>query len=312
MKAVIAHKFGGPEVLKLEDVPVPEPKNGEILIEVRAVSVNPVDFKMRSGKFGRGKVTLPVTLGRDVAGTVKKIGAGVDRVQVGEEVYAFLSELSGGYAQYALAKSNEVAPKRSSLDYVEAAAVPLAAITAWQGLFDHGSLQAGQTVLIHGASGGVGLFAIQFAKNKGATVIATAGPDHIDVLREMGADQAIDHKNEKFEDKAKNVDLVLDLIGGETQDRSWQTLRKGGILVSTLGEPPAEKAIEYDVTAKGFMAQPKTEQLVEIGRLIDAGTVKVVISKTFPLAQVAAAHEELEKNHTSGKIVLLVPEAAAA
>jgi NADPH:quinone reductase-like Zn-dependent oxidoreductase len=312
MKAMRTNKFGGPEVLQLEDIPTPEPKNGEILIEVRAAGVNPVDFKMRAGTFKKAKIQLPTTLGRDAAGVVKKIGAGVDSVRVGDEVYAYLGAYNGGYAQYAIAKTNEVAPKPKSLDFVKAAAVPLAATTAWQGLFDQGGLKAGQTVLIHGASGGVGLFAIQFAKAKGATVIATAGTDHIDLLRQMGADQVIDYKKEKFEDKVKDLDLVLDLIGGETLERSWQTLKKGGTLVSTLEAPSPEEAAKYGVTGKTFMAQPKSEQLAEFGRLIDAGTVKVLVSKTFPLEQVGAAHEELEKHHTSGKIVLLVPEAEAA
>lgn len=312
MKAIRTNNFGGPEVLKLEDIPTPQPRDGEILIEVRAAGVNPVDFKMRSGTFTKAKIVLPITLGRDAAGIVKKIGPGVNHVREGDEVYAYLGALNGGYAQYALAKSNEFAPKPASLDFVNAAAVPLAATTAWQGLFDHGGLKAGQTVLIHGASGGVGLFAIQFAKAKGAKVLATAGTDHIDLLRQMGADQAIDYRKEKFEDKARNVDLVLDLVGGETLERSWQTLRKGGTLVSTLEVPSTAKASQYGVTAKNFMAQPKSDQLAEFGRLIDAGTVKVLVSKTFPLAQVAAAHKELEQHHTSGKIVLLVPEAKAA
>ncbi len=312
MIAIRTHEFGGPEVLKLEEIPMPEPKNGEILIHVRAVSVNPIDYKIRSGKYTRANIKLPVTLGRDVAGVVQKIGSGVNHVRVGDEVYAFLGALSGGYAEYALAKSNEVAQKPASLDFVNAAAVPLAATTAWQGLFDHGDLKAGQVVLIHGASGGVGLFAIQFAKTKGAKVVATAGTEHVDLLRRLGADEVIDYQKEKFEQKAKNLDLVLDLIGGETQDRSWQTLKKGGTLVSTLGPPSPDKAAQYGVTAKSFMAQPKTEQLAEIGRLIDAGRVKVFVSKTFPLNQVGAAHAELEKHHTAGKIVLLVPEAQAA
>ena len=296
----------------LEELPIPEPDDGEILIQVRAVSVNPVDFKIRSGGYTRAKITLPFTPGRDVAGVVKKTGSGVNRVRAGDEVYAYLGALSGGYAEYALAKSNEFSLRPESLDFVNAAAVPLAATTAWQGLFDHGGLQAGQTVLVHGASGGVGLFAVQFAKTKGARVIATAGTDHVDILRRLGVDEVIDYRKEKFEEKAKNVDLVLDLIGGETQDRSWQTLKKGGRLVSTLGAPSPEKASQYGVTAKNFMAQPKAEQLEEIGRLIDAGSVKVFVAKTFPLDQVGAAQEELEKQHTSGKIVLLVSQAQAA
>jgi NADPH:quinone reductase-like Zn-dependent oxidoreductase len=312
MNAVIIRSFGGPEVLENTDLPRPKPTNGEVLIRVRAASVNPVDYKIRSGSYVKTAIKLPLVPGRDVAGTIEAVGRGVSDFAVGDEVYAFLGSHSGGYAQFAIAREREVAPKPKSLDFVKAAAVPLAAITAWQALFDHGGLQRGERVLIHGAAGGVGHLAVQFAKAKGATVVATGSTEDMKFLTSLGADKVIDYKKERFEDRVDPVDLVIDLVGGETQDRSWNVLKPGGRMVSTLQQPSEQKARAQNVRVKVFMAEPRQEQLVEIGKLIDAGKVRVQVSRTRTLNEAPQAHEELENEHSTGKLVLTVPAAAGS
>jgi len=305
MKAIRIHSFGGPEVLSLEDINRPQPADGEVVIKVRAAGVNPVDYKIRGGSM-KGDITLPTTLGRDVSGVVEAVGRGVKGTEVGDEVYAFLGSHSGGYAEFAVAKAEEMAPKPASLDYVHAAAVPLAATTAWQALFDHGKLQRGQRVLIHGAGGGVGHFAVQFAKARGATVIATGAPEDMELLRRLGADEVINYEKERFENRAKDIDLVIDLIAGDTQERSWNVLKDGGKIISTLKPPSEQKAAEHHAKAEAFYAEPRRDELIEIGRMIDAGKVSVVVEKTFPLARARLAHEKMESEHSRGKLVLEV------
>ncbi len=293
-------------MLEPAELPRPQPAEGQVLIHVHAAGVNPVDYKIRSGSYSKSDIKLPLVLGRDVSGTIEALGRGVTGYKVGDEVYAFLGSHSGGYAQFAIAKENEVALKPKTLDHVKAAAVPLAATTAWQGLFDHGGLHAGQRVLIHGAAGGVGHFAVQFAKAKGATVVATGAEQDQALLEELGADEVIDYKHQRFEHQVSDIDLVLDLIAGETQDRSWAVLRRGGAIVSTLQQPSEEQAKAYDARAKVFMAEPRHEQLVEIAKLIDEGKVRVLVNHTHPLNEVRRVHEELEHEHTTGKLVLTV------
>ena len=199
-------------------------------------------------------------------------------------------------------------PSRRGSPHIQAAAVPLAALTAWQGLFDHGHLEAGQTVLIYGGSGGVGHFAIQFAKIKGATILTTVSAQNLKLVGELGADRAIDYQSQRFEEFARDVDLVLDLVGGATQERSWSVLKPGGVLVSALGEPSRERAIQHKTRGVGYRAQANAGQLAEIGRLIDQGKVRPVIMATYPLAEARQAHERLERGHVRGKIVLVVTE----
>jgi len=306
MNAIVIRSFGGPEVLEPAELPRPQPAEGQVLIHVRAAGVNPVDYKIRSGSYSKNDIKLPLVLGRDVSGTIEAVGRGVTDYKVGDEVYAFLGSHSGGYAQFAIAKENEIALKPKTLDHVKAAAVPLAATTAWQGLFDHGGLHAGQRVLIHGAAGGVGHFAVQFAKVRGATVVATGAEQDQALLKELGADEVIDYEHQRFEHQVSDIDLVLDLIAGETQDRSWAVLRRGGAIVSTLQQPSEEQAKAYDARAKVFMAEPRHEQLVEIAKLIDDGKVRVLVNHTHPLNEVRRVHEELEHEHTTGKLVLTV------
>ena len=304
MQAIRIHHFGGPEVLQLDEIDKPGAEGGKLRIRVAAASVNPVDYKIRKGGYPRvTESSLPITLGRDVAGVVETAAGDF---KVGDEVYAHLDWADGGYADYAVVIPGGAAAKPKTLDMVAAAGVPLAATTAWQGLFDHGGLKAGQSVLIHGGAGGVGGFAVQFAKAKGAHVIATASGDGLRTVRGYGADEVVDHEKQRFEDVAHDVDLVFDVIGGETQDRSFAVLKPGGALISTVQEPDKARAAEKHLKAERYMATPNGGQLAEIAALIDAGKVKVEVARTFPLAQAADAHCFLENEHPHGKVVLIV------
>jgi NADPH:quinone reductase-like Zn-dependent oxidoreductase len=305
--AVRLPEFGDLDVLSLENVAIPQPVDDEILVRVRAASVNPVDGKTREGKFPPvSEDKLPLILGRDLAGTIEAVGTRAhNMLSKGQEVFAFIGTERGAQSDYVVVKATEFTAVPDGLDLIHAAAVPLAALTAWQGLFDHGGLEAGQTVLIHGGAGGVGHFAIQLAKAKGATVLTTCSAEDRDFVLELGADTAIDYRNERFEDVARDVDVVFDLVGGETQDRSWAVLREGGIIVSTLQQPDEAKAAEHKArAAPRYMATPNAAQLEEIAKLIADGKVKVVVSQTFPLEEVKAAQERLEQGHIRGKVVL--------
>jgi NADPH:quinone reductase-like Zn-dependent oxidoreductase len=305
MDAIRIESFGGPEKLQLQRVPVPVPGAGEILLKVHAASVNPVDYKIRSGKYPAVKEDkLPYTIGRDVCGLVEASKS--SRFAEGDSLYGVPGIERGGYAQYVVLKEDEAAHKPATLDDVTAAAVPRAGLTAWQGLFRYGELKAGQRVLIHAGSGGVGHFAIQFAKAKGAYVITTVSAKHVDFVRALGADEVIDYKKQQFENTVSGIDMVFDLIGGETQERSWTVLKKGGILVSTLNAPSPEKAAEYGVRGTRFTVMETGSELSEIADLIDGGKVKPKVSKTFALNDVASAHRLIEEGHTDGKIVLIV------
>jgi NADPH:quinone reductase-like Zn-dependent oxidoreductase len=308
MKAVVIHEYGGPEALKYEDIPRPEPKDDELLIRVIAAGVNPVDGMVRSGMFG-GNREFPIILGGDVAGIVEKVGSKITKFKAGDPVFAYVSlNNSGGYAQYALATERELAPKPKSLTYVEAAAVPIVAITAWQALVDKAKLSAGQIVLIHGGSGGVGSFAIQIAKARGAKVIATASTRNQDFLKELGADVAIDYTKQKFEDVSKDVDVVLDSIGGDTLDRSYGVVKKGGIIVSLVARPKEAELEKHGIRGATLNAEPDSEELAEIGKLIDDKKIKAIVSQTFPLSEARKAQEQVATGHTRGKIVLKIAD----
>jgi NADPH:quinone reductase-like Zn-dependent oxidoreductase len=307
MHAIRIHKFGGADVLRMDEIPVPEPKDNEMVVRVIAASVNPVDYKIRSGKYPAVKQEqLPKVLGRDLAGVVESVGAKVRKFRRGDNVYAMLGRDIGGYAEYALVTEDEAARKPERLDFQQAAAVPLAALTAWQGLFDQGDLKAGERVLIHGGAGGVGHFAIQFAKAKGAWVATTVSGGDMDLARELGADHAIDYKAEKFEERVKNIDVVYDLIGGDTQKRSFAVLKEGGRLISTLQKPDEAALKSHHARGGHYMAKPDAAELEEIAKLIDTGKVEVVINATYPLEDVARAHTHMENDHIQGKVVLQV------
>lgn len=307
MKAVRIQAFGGPEVLKLDEIALPVLKPGELLIRVAGAGINPVDYKIRQG--GYPKVTqaqLPITLGRDVAGVVHNSGDQTSQYKVGEEVYALLEWTLGGYAEYAAVPAAHCAYKPSSLTLRDSGAVPLAALTAWQGIFDHGGLRAGQRILIHGGAGGVGHFAVQLAKSSGAYVATTVSAPDTGFMRALGADMVIDRHAQRFEDVAKDMDVVYDLIGGETRARSWGVLKRGGVLVSTLGQPDKMQADSLGVRAQGYTAQPSAAQLTQIRERLDTGKVKAVITRTFAFAEAAQAHRYLEQEHPRGKIVFAV------
>ena len=310
MKAIVVHEYGGPEALKLEDVPIPEPKENEILVKVIAAGVNSFDGVLRSGKYAKiFKMQLPWIPGYDIAGTVEKVGGKVSKFKVGDPVYAFISIPSGGgYAEYALAKQNQVALKPATISSAEAAGVPSVALTAWQALVDKANVQSGQTVLIHGASGGVGLFAIPIAKIRGAKVIATASTANQDFLKQLGADVAIDYKTQKFEEIAKDVDVVVDGVGGETLARSYPIVKKGGVLVSLVGRVDQAQLDKHGIRGVSLEAETNGEQLAQIGRLIDEKKIKVIISETFPLADAAKAEAKADTGHARGKIVLKVAD----
>jgi NADPH:quinone reductase-like Zn-dependent oxidoreductase len=306
MKAIVIHAFGSADVLKLEELPMPVPKADEVLVRVNAASVNPVDYKTRSGKYPAVKQEqLPLVLGRDISGVVEQCGSAVSKFKKGTEVYAMLDREHGGYAEYVIVKEQDLAAKPENLNFIEAAAVPLAAVTAWQGLFDHGGLRSGQHVLIHGGAGGVGHMAVQCAKARGARVSTTASKEDLEFVRSLGADQVID-KDKPFEKSVTDVDLVFDLVDGDTQERSWAVLKQGGTMVSTLSQPSEQKAKARAARAEHYMAQPDAGELREIGALIDAGTVRPHIEAVFRLTDAGAAQRRLEAKHNRGKIVLQV------
>jgi NADPH:quinone reductase-like Zn-dependent oxidoreductase len=305
MHAVRIHEFGGTEVLKYEEAPRPVPAAGEVLIKVHAAGINPVDWKIRGGAFGAG--SFPMILGYDVSGTIEAVADDADRFKVGDEVYAYLPlQKGGGYAEYVAAEESIVAAMPKSVDHAHAAAVPLAALTAWQALIDIAKLTEGQTVLIHAGAGGVGHFAVQIAKAHGAKVIATASKDNHEFLSSLGADQVIDYKTQKFEELVKNVDVVLDPIGGDTQERSIGVLKKGGYLVSIVQPPNQAKLKEAGISGSVFLVQPDGEQLAKLAALIDEGKIKPHVSDTFELKDAAKAHEKSQTGRTRGKIVLTV------
>lgn len=305
MKAVRIHEFGGPEVLRYEDIPEPKPHAGEIRIRIIAAGVNPMDWKIRKGL--AGGMPLPMTMGLDVAGVVD-MGQGEVLFQPGEEVFAKVSIGQGGYAEYTVVNSTQVARKPKSIGFIESAAIPTAGLAAWQSLFDIAGLEKGQSVLIHGAAGGVGSFAVQFAKWKGAYVIGTASEKNEQFLKSIGADEFIDYKNQRFEDVASNLDVVLDTIGGDTFERSWGVLKPGGFLVSTVASIPGGAPEKYGVRAETLMTRADGEELAQIAAIIDERQVKPVVTTVLPLSEAQKAHEMSESRHTRGKIVLRVAE----
>jgi NADPH:quinone reductase-like Zn-dependent oxidoreductase len=308
MKAVVVHEYGGPEVLKYEDVPRPEPKENEVLVRVIATGVNPVDALIRDGKYAKFFGTkLPLIPGYDIAGTVEKAGAKITKLKAGDSIYAYLM-WGGGYAEYAVATEGEAAIKPKSLTYVEAAAVPLAALTAWQALVDVAKLSPGQTVLIHGGSGGVGSFAIQIAKARGAKVTATASTPNQDLLKALGADVAVDYTKAKFEDVAKNVDVVLDSVGKDTLARSYGVVKKGGFIATLVATPDQAELEKHGIRGASISVKPNADELAEITKLIDEKKIKPIVSQVLPLTEAVKAQQQAATHHTRGKIVLQVAE----
>jgi NADPH:quinone reductase-like Zn-dependent oxidoreductase len=312
MKAIVAHEYGGPEVLKFEEVSRPEPKQNEVLVRVIASGVNPADPLTLSGKYAREFGThLPLIPGYDIAGIVEKTGAKITKLKVGDAVYGYPT-FGGGWAEYVTVTEGEVATKPHSLSFAEAAAVPMGALTAWQALVDTAQLQAGQTILIHGGSGGVGSFAVQIAKARGALVVATASTANQDLLKQLGADQTIDYTKTKFEEVVHIVDAVLDPVGKDTLARSYGLVKKGGIVMSLVSRVDKAKLEKHGIRGASISVHPDAEDLAEIAQLIDAGKIKPVVTKVLPLSEAIAAQRQAATHHTRGKIVVRIGEESAA
>jgi NADPH:quinone reductase-like Zn-dependent oxidoreductase len=308
MKAIRIHTYGGPEVLKYEDASRPQAGEGEVLIRVHAAGVNPVDSAIRGGLVKEiFPVSLPWIPGSDVSGVIEEVGPNVTRFKKGDEVFALLNPAKGGtYAEYVVVNEWELALKPKSLHHIRAAAVPVAAVTAWNALFETAQLQSGQRVLIHGGAGGVGHFAVQLAKWKGAHVIATASARNHELISELGADEVIDYHAQKFENVAREIDIVLDTIGSDTQEHSWKVLKQGGILVSVVQPPSEEKAKAAGARGAMVQSRPDGAKLAEIAKIIDSGNLAPVIDRILPLSEARRAQELSQSGHTRGKIVLRV------
>jgi len=308
MKAIRIHRYGGLEVLSYEEAPKPEPGRGELLVRVHAASVNPIDWKIRSGHYKLVmRFELPIVLGWDVSGVVEAVGPEVSKFRPGDEVFARPDIKRGGtYAEYVAIRASEAARKPKSIDHVHAAAVPLAGLTAWQGLFDKAGLEEGERVLVHAAAGGVGHFAVQLAKWKGAFVAGTASGRNEALVRSLGADQVVDYTRERFEDAVAPVDVVLDTLGGDAGRRSWQVLKRGGTLVSVLDIAVPLKGALRLKRGRFLLIKPNAAQLEQIAALIDAGRVKPIVENVFPLAEARRAHELSQTGRVRGKIVLQV------
>lgn len=311
MKAVRIHEFGPPEVLTYEDAPRPEPANDEVLVQVYAAGVNPLDWKIRQG------LTLPMMsenpfpciLGIDVSGVVEETGAAVTDFETGDGVFGFSSfPQSGSYAEYTTTAGAQLAPKPERLDHGEAAGVPVVALTAWQALFEIADLAADQRILIHGAAGGIGHMAVQLAKWRGAHVIGTASGYSEAYLRDLGLDEFVNYREQRFESVVDDVDVVVDVVGGETQERSFEVLTAGGVLVSTVGEPSDELAAKHAVEAQRIAGRSNPSILADISELIDTGELKPTVSTEMPLMNAHDAHHAGENEHVQGKLVLRVRE----
>jgi NADPH:quinone reductase-like Zn-dependent oxidoreductase len=308
MMAWRVHGFGPPEVMQFERVPRPVPGSGEVLVRVHAAGVGPWDGWIRGGRSALPQL-LPLTLGSDFSGEVQAIGTDVSDLRIGDRVYGVTNPwFIGAYAEFTLASVAMIARKPNSLTYVEAASVPVVAVTAWQALFDQARLRAGQTVVIQGAAGNVGAYALQLARRAGIRTIATAATDEIEFLRDLGADTVVDFKTQRFEDVARNVDAVLDLVGGETQERSFQVLRRGGKLISVVSQPDQDVARRHGADATFFLVNVESRHLTEIADLIDSGKLKTRVGLVLPLAHARDAHLILEGRDPApnGKIVLTV------
>ncbi len=309
IQAIRVHQYGGPEELKLELMSRPEPQKGEVLVRVHAVGVLPVEWKIRSGLFQHYMpVPLPYIPGSAFAGIIAEVGPGVTAFQPGEAVFGRSNK--GAYAEYTTASVETIALKPEQVDFAEAATISGGATTAWSALFEeNGNLQDGQSVLVHAAAGGVGQFAVQFARLKGAHVIATASAHNLDFARLLGAESVVDYTSTPFEQVAQDVDLVLDTIGGETLRRSLYVVKPGGMVVSLLEQPSQEIARERGIRAiknTAALPFPSTSLLRNIAQLLSEGRVKVALGRTFPLSEVSVAHELSQTGHGRGRIVLQV------
>ncbi len=308
MKAVRSRTRGGPETLRYEDAPEPRLGEGDALVRVHAAAITPTELTWNSTwTDAHGKDRRPIVPSFEVSGKVERVAPDVRDLAEGDTVYGLLNFWrDGAAAEYAAVRAADLAPKPRSLNHVQAAAVPLSGLTAWQALFDHARLSRGDRVLIHGAAGGVGSFAVQFAHWRGAKVIATASKRHDEFLTGLGADKVLDYSSVRFEEAARDMDAVLDTVGGDTLERSWGVLREHGILVTIAGDAPEDKAAKYGVRAASILVQPNRDQLIQIGRLVDAGTIRPIVASVFSLSNAREAFAQGLAGHNRGKIVLRV------
>ena len=314
MKAIRMHTRGGAELLIHEDAPKPALQPGDALVRVIATSITKTELTWDETYTDcDGRPRIPTIPGHEFAGIVDALTPEALDVRVGDTVYALSSFCrNGSAAEFIAIRAADLAPKPQSLSFDDAAAVPLAGLTAWQALFDHAQIEKEKRVLIHGAAGGVGTYAVQLAKWKGAEVIATASASDHDFLRELGASEVIDYTHEKFEEKVEDVDVVFDTVGGETQERSWGVLRRGGILVSVVSPVAEDKAASLGVRGAFFIVEPNRAQLIQLGELIDKGTLRVIVGTVLPLARAREAFEQASSGHQRGKTVLQVAAAISA
>lgn len=310
MKACRVHRFGPPDEIIVEDIPQPMPGPGEVLVQVNAAGVGPWDGWIRAGRSVLPQ-PLPLTLGSDLSGIVSLVGPDVIAFEPGDEVYGVTNpRFTDAYAEFALARATMIAPKPRNLSDIEAASVPVVAVTAWQMLFDAAGVTRGQTVLVHGAAGSVGAFAVQMAHQAGARVIATASAPEHDAVRELGADEVIDYRAIRFEEATGPVDVVLDTVGGDTQTRSLSVLSPGGVLVSIVSQPDQEATARHGVRSLFLLVDVTTARLARVTDLLETGALKTNVGAILPLAEARAAHEMLEglRPRPRGKIVLAVSD----
>jgi NADPH:quinone reductase-like Zn-dependent oxidoreductase len=306
MMAWRVHEFGPPDVMKFEELPRPAPGTGEVLVRVEAAGVGPWDAWIRAGKSALPQ-PLPLTPGSDLSGEIVEVGPKVSALRAGDQVYGVTNpRFIGAYAEFALASATMLAKKPRSLTFIQAATVPVIAVTAWQALFDYARLEAGQTVVIHGAAGNVGAFAVQFARRAGLRIIVTAGSSDVAFLRDLGAGTVIDYRAQRFEEQVRSADAVIDLVGGETQTRSFQVLRRGGKLISAVSPPDQAIAQSRGVEATFFLVNVTSEHLTRITALLDAEELRTHVGTVLPLKEATEAHLMLEhlRPHPKGKIVL--------
>jgi NADPH:quinone reductase-like Zn-dependent oxidoreductase len=306
VKAIRTHGRGGPEQLFFEDAPLPEVRRGEVLVRVRATGITPMELTWdESYQHADGAPRIPGVPGHEVSGVVERMAPDVTDFQPGDEVYGLVDfPHDGAAADFAAVRAANLALKPLTISHEQAAALPLSALTAWQALFEHARLDVGQSVLIHGGAGGVGSLAVQLARWRGARVLATASASNAELVRSLGADEVIDYRTTRFEERLRDIDVVLDTIGGETQERSWQVLRKGGVLVALVAPIPPGVAEQHGVRGMFFIVSGNREQLDQITGLVNAGKLKPVVSEVLPLARAREAFEHGAAGHAPGKIVL--------
>jgi NADPH:quinone reductase-like Zn-dependent oxidoreductase len=308
MKAVRIHDYGNTDVLAYDDAPMPSISPTDVLVRVVGASVNPVDWKIREG-YLRQMISypLPLTLGWDVSGVVEAVGSGVSRFNVGDAVYSLPDmKRNGTYAEYVAIRADEVAHKPKTISHIEAASLPLAGLTAWEVLFTVGQLVEKQRVLIHAGSGGVGSLAVQLAKARGAFVIATTSGRNCAFVKSLGANEVIDYRTQRFQEVAKDIDVVFDTIGGEVQDASWSVLKPGGILVSIVSPPPVERAKALGMRSAFVFIEPNADILAQLAELVDTGSLRPIVGAEFGLKDIAKAHALSQTGRVVGKIVLYV------